>query len=857
MTAESYSTANANGLRSPDGRPMQQFLVDTRLSARKKLLALSLEQKVSLLTAADFWRTNAIPEHGIPAIKTSDGPNGARGAMFIGGTKAALFPCGTSLAATWNKSLLRTIGEHLAAEAKARSADLLLAPTVCMHRHPLGGRNFESFSEDPLLTGKLAAQYIQGLQENGIAASIKHFVGNEVETDRMSRDSIISERALREVYLRPFEIAIREAQPWTVMSSYNLINGVHADMNYKTLKHILRGEWAYDGTVISDWSGINSTVESVGAGCDIEFPHSTKWRFDKLVEAVNEHRIDIAEIDRAAENVLCLIERVKPSADMSPERPEQEEDRQETRQLIRTAGHEGLTLLKNDGILPICPKTTKIAVIGPNANRASANGGGSASLNPYYTTLPLDSIRQVAGEVKFAQGCSIHKWLPVASKYCTNSAGNVGVDIDWYAGDRFHGEPVVTQQRNHTDLFLWDSAPIDKVGPEWSAVVKTSLTPTVSGKHSISFMSVGPGKLYVDGQLALNLWDWADEGATMFEGSMNYIIEVEMQASKPVQLMVEMTDELRPLAKQKQLGVTHKFGGCRIGFKQQDKGDSIQEAVAIARDADVAIVVVGLDAEWESEGYDRDSMDLPGEQDALIKAVAAANSRTVVVNQSGSPVSMPWVDEVAAIIQAWYQGQEAGNALADVLFGLVCPSGKLPTTFPRRIEDTPAWTTWPGENLRAVYAEGLYVGYKHYDQNHIEPLFPFGHGLSYTTFEYGHPQLSATSITPDGQITITLSITNTGARAGAETVQFYVRDESSRFPRPIKELVAFEKVFLEPDQTASVIVNLDKYSVGYYDDSISEWIAEKGAFEVMIGASSADIRHLACIRVDEDFTWLF
>lgn len=393
---------------------------------------------------------------------------------------------------------------------------------------------------------------------------------------------------------------------------------------------------------------------------------------------MNEHRIGIAEIDRAAENVLCLVERVKPSADMSPERPEQEEDRQETRQLIRTAGHEGLTLLKNDGILPISPKTTKIAVIGPNANRASANGGGSASLNPYYTTLPLDSIRQIAGEVKFAQGCSIHKWLPVASKYCTNSAGNVGVDIDWYAGDRFHGEPVVTQQRNHTDLFLWDSAPIDKVGPEWSAVVKTSLTPTVSGKHSISFMSVGPGKLYVDGQLALNLWDWADEGATMFEGSMNYIIEVEMQASKTVQLMVEMTNELRPLAKQKQLGVTHKFGGCRIGFKHQDKGDSIQEAVAIARAADVAIVVVGLDAEWESEGYDRDSMDLPGEQDALIKAVAAANSRTVVVNQSGSPVSMPWVDEVAAIIQAWYQGQEAGNALADVLFGLVCPSGKLP-----------------------------------------------------------------------------------------------------------------------------------------------------------------------------------
>lgn len=431
--------------------------------------------------------------------------------------------------------------------------------------------------------------------------------------------------------------------------------------------------------MISDWSGINSTVESVQAGCDIEFPFSTKWRFQKLVDAVNENLIDIDDLDRAAENVLCLIERLKPGADTSPEMPEQEDDREETRRLIRAAGHEGLTLLKNDGdILPISPKDTKIAVIGPNANRASAGGGGSASLNPYYNTLPLESIREIAGEVAFAQGCSIHKWLPVASNYCTNSFGNQGVDIEWYAGDKFQGKPVAIEQRKNTDLFLWDSAPLEQVGPEWSARATTSLTPTVSGKHAISFMSVGPGKLYIDGELALDLWNWTDEGATMFEGSMNYIIEREMEASKPITLQVEMTNELRPVAKQKELGVTHKFGGCRIGFKQEDKVDYIQEAVLVAKEADVAIVIVGLDAEWESEGYDRETMDLPGNQDALIREVAAANPQTIVVNQSGSPVHMPWVDDVPVILQAWYQGQEAGNALADVIFGVVSPSGKLP-----------------------------------------------------------------------------------------------------------------------------------------------------------------------------------
>ncbi|KAI0410063.1 glycoside hydrolase family 3 protein [Xylaria palmicola] len=840
--------------------PKQHLLRDNRSEARKKLANLTIEEKVSLLTAADFWRTKAIPEKGIPSIKTSDGPNGARGGIFVGGTKAALFPCGISLAATWNKDLLYHVGQHLAGEVQARSAQVLLAPTVCMHRHPLGGRNFESFSEDPLLTGKLASQYIRGLQSKGIAATIKHFVTNEQETHRLTIDSLVMERPLRELYLRPFEIAVREANPWAVMSSYNLINGVHADMNHHTLKDILRGEWGYDGMVMSDWGGINSTVQSIKAGCDIEFPHSKKWRYEKVLEAIEKGELTVQDIDTAVENVLTLVERTKGD-DMSAEEPEREDDRDETRALIRSAGAEGLTLLKNEGgILPISPKTAKIAVIGPNANRAIAGGGGSASLNPYYNTLPLDSIKQAAqGEVIYAKGCHIYKWLPVASPLCTDKSGKPGVTLEWFSGDKFQGDVIVTQRRINTDLFLWDSAPLDQLGPEWSAVATTYLTPTSSGKHTISFMSVGPGRLYIDGKLALDLWNWTEEGEAMFDGSVDYLVDVDMTAGQAVELRVEMTNELRPVSKQKEFNMTHKYGGCRIGFKEEDQVDYLQEAVEAARQADVAVVIVGLDAEWESEGYDRQTMDLPkdGSQDRLVRAVLDANPRTVVVNQSGSPVTMPWADDVPAIIQAWYQGQEAGNALADVLFGLRNPSGKLPATFPRQLEDTPAYHNWPGENLRVLYGEGLYIGYRHYDRVKVDPLFPFGHGLSYTTFEYGRPSLSNKVLTSSAPTHLVMAVTNTGTVAGAETVQIYVRDERSALPRPEKELVAFEKVFLEPEETKHITVPLDKYAVGYYDPAKAAWIAEEGTFRVLIGASASDIRHSVAFEVKESFTWVF
>lgn len=582
------------------------------------------------------------------------------------------------------------------------------------------------------------------------------------------------------------------------------------------------------------------------------------------MQALEEGKITQGDIDRAAENVLTLVQRTKGS-DLSAEAEEREDNREETRNLIREAGVQGLTLLKNEGsILPINPKTAKVAVIGPNANRAIAGGGGSASLNPYYNTLPLDSIRAAAQQpVVYALGCHIHKWLPLASAFCTDRTGQQGVTIDWYKGDKFEGQPVLVQKRTNTDLFLWDSAPLTEVGPEWSAVVTTRLTATTTGKHTVSYMSVGPGRLFVDGKLAMDLWDWTEEGEAMFDGSIDYLVGVQMEANRPVELRVEMTNELRPLSKQKQFNMTHKYGGCRIGFKEEDQVDYLQEAVNAAKAADVAVVIVGLDAEWESEGYDRQTMDLPsdGSQDRLIEAVVAANPNTVVVNQSGSPVTMPWADRVPAILQAWYQGQEAGNALADVLFGLKNPSGKLPVrpppshapppqlianprqcTFPKRLEDTPAYHNWPGENLEVVYGEGLYIGYRHYDRVRVPPLFPFGHGLSYTQFEYGRPSLSAKALRQGERLELTVAVTNVGDRDGAETVQVYVREEKSRLPRPEKELVAFEKVVLEAGETRHLRIRLDQYAVGYFDTAIGRWIAEEGRFEVLVGASAGDIK---------------
>ncbi|CCX30362.1 Similar to Beta-glucosidase B; acc. no. Q5BFG8 [Pyronema omphalodes CBS 100304] len=795
---------------------------------------------VSLLSGQDFWRTRAIPSHQIPALKVTDGPNGARGEYFTDGTPAALFPCGVSLAATWNPELLHRIGQALAAETKARSAQVLLAPTVCLHRSPLGGRNFESFSEDPLLTGKLAAACINGLQSEGVGATVKHFVGNEQETWRMSVDSVIEERPLRELYLKPFEIVVRDAKPWGVMSSYNKVNGVHADMNEFTLQKILRGEWGFDGVVMSDWGGTNSTLESIKAGCDLEMPGPTKIRGEQVLEAINDEKLTVEDIDNCVFRILTWIERCGRFDLPLEELPETSIDTPSTRSLTLEAATEGIVLLKNvSSILPLGPEVRKIALIGPNVQRAISHGGGSASLNPYYQTTPYESLQSSGKEILYAPGAETNKWLPLASSCCRTPAGDPGVILEFYKGDQFLGPPAVIQHRLKTDLFLWDNAPAS-VLPAYSFKIKATITPKTSGTHTFGLSSVGPARLLINGEVLIDNWNWTIPGEAMFDASIEALATHPMTAGETYEILIESTNAVRPAPKLSPGQPTHGYGGCRFGFQEEQTKDLISEAAAVAAEADVAIVIVGLDAEWESEGYDRQSMDLPkdGNQDKLIEAVAKANPNTVVVVQAGSPVSMPWVEEVMAVVMAWYQGQEAGNALVDILLGKANPSGKLPMTWPKRLKDTPAYNNWPGEDKRVVYGEGLFIGYRHYDRVEVEPQFDFGYGMSYTDFIYSEPKIS-------------------GTMRGKETVQLYIRDPKSRLLRPEKELKAFVKVDLEPGEAKLVEFSVDKFSVGYYDPSLGSWIAEEGEFEACVALSAGDIRGSVTFEVTQSFTWVF
>lgn len=600
----------------------------------------------------------------------------------------------------------------------------------------------------------------------------------------------------------------------------------------------------FPSTVISDWTGTNSVVESVKAGCELEMPGPTKWRGANALKAIDQGKLSKHDVETAAFNVLKLVNRTK-GLNGPPEPPEKSINNPDTSALIRETAAEGITLLKNDNhILPIV-NAKKIAIIGPNAKRDVVGGGGSATLNPYYVITPFDGIRAATdAQLLYAQGCDSTKWLPLASEYCRTHDGQQGVILEYYHGDQFHGEPMSVQHKQTTDLFLWDSAPKD-VLPAYSFKIKTVITPQSSGNHTFSFSSVGPGRLYVDGQLLINNWDWETEGEAMFEASQDVHKTIHLEIDKDVELLVESTNEVRPASKVVPGARTHHYGGCRIGYQDESKVDLLQEAIDIARQADVVVMCVGLDAEWESEGYDRQSMDLPkhGTTDRLIEAVVAANPQTIVVNQSGNPVTMPWVDQIPGILQAWYQGQEAGHALADVLFGKQNPGGKLPTTFPKRLEDNPSFGSWPGENLQSTYNEGIFIGYRHYEAKKIKPLFPFGHGLSYTSFQYGKANLTPQTLKESTDtLVLEIPITNAGDVPGHEIVQAYTGQDHPRLARPEKELKAFSKLYLQPKETQTARMTLDKHSVSFWDPSLKTWVAEQGIYTVLIGASSADIR---------------
>jgi beta-glucosidase len=812
------------------------------------LEALTLEEQVALLAGADFWTTVPVERLDIPAIKVTDGPNGARGGgALVGGVRAASFPVGIALAATWNTALVEQAGRALAEEAQSKGARVLLAPTVNIHRSTLNGRNFECYSEDPYLSARMAVAYIRGVQSERVGATVKHYVGNESEFERMTISSEIDERALREIYLPPFEAAVKDAGVWAVMAAYNKVNGTYACEHPWLLTDILKREWGFDGVVMSDWFATHSTAAAQNAGLDLEMPGPARYRGEQLLQAVRSGEVGPASVKDSARRVLRLIARVGALDD--PTIPQERAiDRPEHRALIRRAGAEGIVLLKNDGVLPLDKRALDaLALIGPNARTAQIMGGGSAQVNAHYRVTPFEGIAAQAGEsveVAHAVGCANHKLLPLLEGERIAAAdGRPGLAVEYFNGPNLSGAVVFRAHVPSAEI-MWFSEVAPGVDPaSFSARFTTQFTPSESGEHQFGLVSAGLSRLLVDGRLAVDNWDSWRPGDNYFgAGSAEVIGAAELQAGQTYRLTIEYAS---PTAGA--LGMR----AVRAGMYRPRGDEAIARAVELAAASDTAVLFVGLNGEWDTEGSDRPHMDLVGRQNELIERVAAANPRTVVVLQTGGPVTMPWLGKVAAVIQAWYPGQECGNAIADVLFGEVNPSGKLPQTFPARLEDNPAYINYPGENGRVRYGEGIFVGYRYYEKKLVEPLFPFGFGLSYTSFAYDNLRLSAGAIGPNQRLSISVDVTNSGERAGQEIVQLYVHDAEATLARPEKELKGFAKVELAPGETKTVTLALDKQALAYWDDARHAWVAEAGEFVALVGGSSRDIRARASFRLTE------
>ena len=645
---------------------------------------MTLEEKAALCTGASPWTTMPIERLGVPEMTVSDGPHGVRRVAdvndFIAGSlPATCFPTASCLASTWDTDLIHAMGQALAEECIALKVDVILGPGVNMKRTPLGGRNFEYYSEDPYLAGQMAASFIAGVQSKGVGTSLKHFATNNQEFRRMTISAEVDERSLREIYLPAFEVAVKKAKPWTVMCAYNKLNGIYGSENHRLLVDILKNEWGFEGLVVSDWGAVHERVHSLKAGLDLEMPGPRERRVKSVVEAVRAKLLDESSLDESVRRILGIVFKAAEITKGGSF------DAVAHHALARRIAAEGMVLLKNNGILPL-KDHRRIAVIGRAAKEAHFQGGGSSHINPTLVDNPFVELQKLAGdaELTYAEGYP------------------AGTDFD--------------------------------------------------------------------------------------------------------QSLIDL-------------------------------------AVRNARSADVALLYLALPNSKESEGYDRPDLDLTSQQVALIKSVTAVQPRTVVILNNGAPVVMnEWIDATAAVLEAWMMGQAGGGAIADVLYGKVNPSGRLAETFPLRLVDTPAHINYPGGNGEVRYGEGIFIGYRYYDAKKVSVQFPFGYGLSYTTFTYKNPKVSAASFKDVDGLTISVEVTNTGKMAGKEVVQVYVHDHKSGLIRPPKELKGFAKVELQPGETKTVSLALDFRSFAYFHPAYKKWITEYGEFDILIGASVNDIR---------------
>jgi len=789
----------------------------------KLVTELTLDEKAALVAGIDLWHGPGVERLGIPPLKVTDGPSGARGEQWSG-RPSVNFPCGTALGATCNTELVHEVGVRLGVEVKRKNAHALLAPTVNIHRHPLAGRNFECYSEDPQLSARMAVAYITGVQSEGVGCTVKHFVANDSEFERMTISSEVDERTLREISLVPFEAAVKEAGTWALMTAYNKVNGSYCS-EQADLIAMLRDEWNYDGVVISDWYGTHSTAAAANAGLDLEMPGPPAWFGDQLAAAVRAGEVDESILDEKVRRVLTLLERAGRLDDTAPHEEECIDDPVD-RAVTRRAARESFVLLKNDdAVLPLDTGVRTLAVIGPNADALVIKVGGSARVEPHPPVSPLAGLRARFPDVDVVheRGCYSFKRTPILDTRLLDAP----LLVEYFAGRERQGEPVHTERSNR-GLFTYMGPVGHGVPSEFSLRVTGTVVATEDGRWTFTLVQVGRARLLIDGDVVVD--NWQPTGRTeafMGYGSEQASGEIELRAGEPHALEIQFVPP-------------RGLGGLEIGCRPPASPDLMDRAVALARRADAVVCVVGTDNDWESEGHDRERIDLPPPQDELVRAVAAANARTAVVLNAASPTAMPWAGDVGAIVQAWFPGEEWGNALADIVSGDVSPSGKLPTTFPMRIEDTPAFTNYPGERGEVRYGEGVFVGYRWYDARNIEPRFCFGHGLSYTTFEIGEPQWDGEELRVD--------VTNTGTMRGGEVVQVYVHDLESSVARPPRELAAFKKVFLDAGASEQVALRIPERAFAFWDVIAHDWTVEPGEFELLIGTSSRDIRQRVTVQ---------
>lgn len=799
--------------------------VDERIDTL--LAQLTREEKVRLLSGRDAWSTWPIERIGLRRIVVSDGPSGVRGEVWDERSPSLNLPSPTALSSSWDPWIAGRYGAVCAAEARRKGVDVVLGPTINLHRSPLGGRHFEAFSEDPILTARLGAAYVDGLQRNGVGASPKHYVANDSETDRHTVDVRVGDRALREVYLRAFEDAVVEAGTWVVMSSYNAVNGTTMTEN-ALLETPLNSEWGFDGVVVSDWSAVRS-IEAAAASQDLAMPGPAAAWGDALLEAVEAGRIAEAHIDRKVRRLLLLAARVG-ALDGFDELTAAPTEHEDGVAFAREAAAEGAVLVRNEGILPWDPAQVRsIAVIGQNARDARSQGGGSATVLPEAVVSPWDGIREAfpRAEVSYELGAVVTEGVielpPAAMRHPGTGEPGARVSFRDETGAVIYAE----DRRASALVYFGGAAP---VGRMHDVEFVTRFTPAATGATLVGFAGAGSGTVSIDGR------EVAELVARPFSTDVGAALFAPPSASAPVDLVAGVEVELRVVFRplRQESGITRAFS-VTVGIEEDRSSPELarRRAVEAAARAEVAVVVVGTNARVESEGYDRTGLSLPGEQDELVRAVAAVNPRTVVVVNAGAPVLLPWRDEVAAILLTYFGGQEYGAAVADILSGRAEAGGRLPTTWPVREEDVPVLDVTPeGGVLR--YDEGIHIGYRAWLRAERTPAFPFGAGLGYTTWELGAPTVEEAG---DGW-SIAVAVANTGARAGKQVVQVYAERPDSAVERPVRWLVGSAVVRVEAGDEGVATVAVRRRELAHWDGG---WQLEPGAYRLRVGTSVVDL----------------